>query len=138
MGSDKLAEMALALNTVNGGIRLDNLPATISFHAVNGGVSLSGLGGHVPGNTVNGGLSITLAGTTWVGQGLDVQIANGGINWKPAPGYSARLFTSTDVGSVRRGPVRHQCDPAQSKVPVAAWHQQLNIAHFVVCRLAGE
>ena len=94
-------QTALALNTVNGGIRLDNLQAAIRFHAVNGGVSLNGLGGHVTGDTVNGGLSIALAGTTWVGQGLDVQTTNGGINWKLAPGYSAQLFTSTDMGSVR-------------------------------------
>jgi len=94
-------QTALALNTVNGGIELDNLRAAIRFHAVNGDVSLKGLGGHVTGNTVNGGLRIALTGTAWAGQGLDVETTNGGISWQLPPNYSAQFFTSTDLGSVR-------------------------------------
>ncbi|MBF9237920.1 hypothetical protein I2I05_10990 [Hymenobacter sp. BT683] len=94
---------ALVMNTVNGGISLDNLQSDIKFKAVNGGVSLASLGGNVTGHTVNGGLNITLSGSKWDGTGLDVQTTNGGINWKLPQDYSAQLFTSTNMGSIRAG-----------------------------------
>jgi hypothetical protein len=93
-------QTALALNTVNGGISLDNLQSAIAFHAVNGGVSLVNLGGSVTGQTVNGGLSITLTGSKWDGKGLDVQTTNGGISWSLPQNYSAQLFTSTNLGNI--------------------------------------
>lgn len=94
-------QTALSLNTVNGGISLDNLQSDIKFHAVNGGVSLTSLGGQVTGQTVNGGLSITLTGSQWNGKGLDVETANGGIHWRLPQAYSAQLFTSTNMGNIR-------------------------------------
>lgn len=96
-------QTALALNTLNGGIHLDGLQADVKFHAVNGGVTLAGLGGQVTGQTVNGGLTIRLTGRQWDGQGLDVATTNGGIRWELPREYSAQLFTSTDVGSIRTG-----------------------------------
>jgi len=96
-------QTALVLNTVNGGINLDNLQADIKFHAVNGGVSLANLGGQVTGQTVNGGLNIALGGTQWEGKGLDVETTNGGIEWKLPPAYSAQFFTSTDLGNIHSG-----------------------------------
>ena len=92
---------ALALNTVNGGIRIDHVAADVHFEAVNGGVDLQELGGNVQGHTVNGGLTITLAGTSWQGQGLDVETTNGGITWRIPANYSAKLYTSTTVGSIK-------------------------------------
>ncbi len=80
---------ALALNTVNGGISLDNLQAAITFATVNGGVSLASLGGQVKGATTNGGINITLTGSQWDGKGLDVSTTNGGINWNLPRTYSA-------------------------------------------------
>ncbi|MBD2767704.1 hypothetical protein IC235_07340 [Hymenobacter sp. BT664] len=94
-------QTALNLNTINGGISLDNLQSDVKFHAVNGGVSLTSLGGQVTGLTVNGGLSITLTGSKWEGKGLDVETTNGGINWKLPQEYSAQLFTSTNMGNIR-------------------------------------
>lgn len=96
-------QTALALNTVNGGISLDNLQSDIKFNVVNGGVSLASLGGQVTGQTVNGGLNITLTGSQWNGKGLDVETTNGGIYWKLPLNYSAQLFTSTNVCSIRTG-----------------------------------
>ena len=92
---------ALALHTINGGISLENLQAAIRFDAVNGGVTLVNLGGNVRGETTNGGLTIALAGQQWQGQGLDVSTTNGGIHWQLPRAYSARLFTSTNMGSIR-------------------------------------
>ena len=94
-------QTALVLNTVNGGISLDNVQADIRFQAVNGGVTLAKLGGQVSGHTVNGGLTIDLAGRQWAGKGLDVQTTNGSIRWTLPQDYSARFFTSTDIGSIR-------------------------------------
>ena len=94
-------QTALNLNTVNGGIHLEDLQSDIKFQAVNGGVSLANLGGQVTGNTVNGGLSITLTGNKWEGKGLDVETTNGGISWKLPQDYSAQLFTSTNMGHIR-------------------------------------
>ncbi|UOQ50862.1 DUF4097 family beta strand repeat-containing protein [Hymenobacter cellulosivorans] len=92
---------ALALNTVNGGINLQDLDSSVKFSAVNGGVNLSNVGGQVKGSTVNGGLHIKLAGTKWNGEGLDVETTNGGITWDVPKNYSAKLFTSTTMGSIK-------------------------------------
>ena len=92
---------ALALNTTNGGIHIENVQAAIRFETTNGGVSLENLGGSVKGETTNGGLSISLSGSQWQGQGLDVSTTNGGIRWKLPRAYSARLVTSTNMGGIR-------------------------------------
>ena len=91
---------ALALNTVNGGISLDNLQSNITFETTNGGVNLANLGGQVKGETTNGGVNITLSGSKWEGQGLDVATTNGGIHWKLPAAYSAQLYTSTSHGGI--------------------------------------
>ena len=92
---------ALALQTVNGGISLQDVDGEVSFEAVDGGISLSNVGGQVKGHTVNGGLDIKLAGTKWEGAGLDVATTNGGITWNVPKDYSAQLFTSTTMGSIK-------------------------------------
>jgi DUF4097 and DUF4098 domain-containing protein YvlB len=92
---------ALALNTVNGGISLDNLNSAITFETTNGGVNLANLGGSVKGETTNGGVNITLSGSKWDGKGLDVATTNGGIRWKLPRTYSAQLVTSTNMGGIR-------------------------------------
>lgn len=92
---------ALALNTTNGGIHIENVQAAIRFETTNGGVSLANLGGSVKGETTNGGLNIALSGSQWQGQGLDVSTTNGGIHWKLPRAYSARLVTSTNMGGIR-------------------------------------
>ncbi|TGE29243.1 DUF4097 family beta strand repeat-containing protein [Hymenobacter metallicola] len=92
---------ALALSTVNGGINLSNLESTVKFAAVNGGVNLTNVAGQVKGHTVNGGLHIKLAGPKWVGEGLDVATTNGGITWDVPKNYSAKLYTSTTIGSIK-------------------------------------
>lgn len=92
---------ALALNTTNGGINIENIQAAIRFETTNGGVNLANLGGSVKGETTNGGLTIELSGRQWQGQGLDVRTTNGGIHWKLPSTYSARFMTSTNMGGIR-------------------------------------
>ena len=96
-------ETALALNTVNGGISLDNLQSAITFETTNGGVNLANMGGQVKGETTNGGVNITLSGSKWEGKGLDVATTNGGIHWKLPAAYSAQLYTSTSHGGIHTG-----------------------------------
>ncbi|TGE11898.1 DUF4097 family beta strand repeat-containing protein [Hymenobacter elongatus] len=91
---------ALALNTVNGGISLNNLESSIRFETVNGGIALSNVAGKVKGQTTNGGVTIKLTGSKWEGEGLDVQTTNGGINWNLPKDYSAQLYTSTNAGGI--------------------------------------
>ncbi|MBG8555972.1 DUF4097 family beta strand repeat-containing protein [Hymenobacter guriensis] len=91
---------ALNLKTINGGIHVDHVSADIAFDATNGGISLEEVGGNVKGNTTNGGLSIKLAGEKWTGAGLDVSTTNGGITWQLPKSYSARFYTSTNMGGI--------------------------------------
>lgn len=91
---------ALVINTLNGGISLDNLQAAITFETTNGSVNLANLGGEVKGETTNGGVNIALTGSKWEGKGLDVATTNGGIYWKLPRTYSAQLFTSTNMGGI--------------------------------------
>jgi hypothetical protein len=91
----------LALETVNGGIRIAGVHGRIRFDVTNGGVSLAGLGGDVSGRSSNGGISVDLEGTTWDGTGLDVRTTNGGVQVSVPEGYSARFETGTTNGSLR-------------------------------------
>jgi hypothetical protein len=89
----------LALSSTNGGISIDNVRSRVDFKTVNGGVTLSRMGGEVEGRTSNGGVTVTLEGSTWDGQGLNVETSNGGITLAIPASYSARLETRTNNGS---------------------------------------
>jgi hypothetical protein len=59
--------------TENGGISADEIQGEMNFEATNGGIHLSEVGGNVRARTTNGGVVANLSGTTWQGQGLDLQ-----------------------------------------------------------------
>lgn len=90
----------LALETMNGGISIENVAGDLDFEAMNGGVSLSDLAGDVRGHTTNGGLSVELTGNEWEGEGLHVETTNGGVKLHVPEDYSAELETSTVNGRV--------------------------------------
>ena len=71
---------SLSLQSTNGGISIDDVEGKIEFRTVNGGVKLSRLAGEVKGRTSNGGVNVELDGTSWRGEGLDVETSNGGVN----------------------------------------------------------
>lgn len=89
---------SLSLTSSNGGIEIADVDGQIAFRTVNGGVKLSRLAGHVRGRTSNGGVSVDLEGTTWNGEGLDVETNNGGVSMSIPSNYSARLETGTVNG----------------------------------------
>ena len=89
---------SLSLSTVNGGIALTDVDGQIDFRTVNGGVSLTRVAGNVKGRTSNGGVDVDLDGSTWNGDGLEVETQNGGVRMSIPADYSARLETGTVNG----------------------------------------
>ena len=90
----------LDLETLNGGISIDDVEGEIRAEAVNGGLVLSQLAGDVDVHTTNGGVSVELHGKKWIGRGLDASTTNGGVKvWIPED-YNAELETGTVNGSV--------------------------------------
>jgi hypothetical protein len=91
----------LDLNASNGGITIANVAGTIRFDTTNGGVRLADIGGAVNGRTRNGGVRVLLGGTTWEGEGLDVETSNGGVTLTLPEPYNAQLETRTVNGGFR-------------------------------------
>jgi hypothetical protein len=87
--------------TENGGISADAVRGEMNFEATNGGIHLSDVGGSVRGRTTNGGVVADLSGTTWQGEGLDLQTTNGGARINVPRGYNAQLETGTTNGGMR-------------------------------------
>ncbi len=90
----------LDLNTVNGGITVEDVRGDIEFSATNGGVSLMDVGGSVSGRTTNGGLKVQLSGDSWDGEGLDVRTTNGGIVLVIPDEFNAELESATTNGGI--------------------------------------
>jgi len=91
----------LEATTGNGGISASKVQGTLTFEATNGGIHLTDVGGSVHARTTNGGVTADLSGTTWQGQGLDLQTTNGGARVNVPRGYNARLETGTTNGGMR-------------------------------------
>ena len=91
----------LEANTENGGISAEQIQGEMNFEATNGGIHLSDVGGSVRARTTNGGVIASLSGTTWQGQGLDMQTTNGGATVYVPRGYNALLETGTTNGGMR-------------------------------------
>jgi hypothetical protein len=88
----------LKLTTLNGGIGITGVDATVEFTATNGGVHLSDVAGEIKGKTANGGLHIELSGSSWKGAGLDVETTNGGVHLSLPETYAAHIETGTVNG----------------------------------------
>jgi hypothetical protein len=90
----------LDLETLNGGISIEDVEGEITAEAVNGGLKLSQLAGDVDVHTTNGGVVVELVGDEWKGRGLEATTTNGGVKvWVPED-YNADLETGTVNGSV--------------------------------------
>lgn len=68
--------VAVNFETVNGGVRLENLDGEIVASTTNGGVRGKGLKGNVKADTTNGGVEIEMAAVTG---DIDLETTNGGI-----------------------------------------------------------
>lgn len=90
----------LDADTHNGGIAVEGVEGRMEFRAENGGISIKDVAGDVRAETTNGGVSAELSGTTWKGQGLDLQTTNGGVVLEIPRGYNAELETGTVNGGM--------------------------------------
>jgi len=91
----------LSLHSTNGAIRIEGVEAEIDFRTTNGAVSLARLGGQVKGTTTNGAVHVALGGSSWLGEGLNVETTNGAVRITVPEGYSARLQAQTTNGRTR-------------------------------------
>jgi hypothetical protein len=97
---DAPAATPLSLKSTNGGLTIAGMNSRVEFRTVNGGVKLRSLAGNVSGRTTNGGIDVDLDGTTWSGDGLDVETSNGGVKMSIPAGYNAHLETGTVNGHI--------------------------------------
>ena len=86
--------------TENGGISAEQIQGEMTLEATNGGIHLTDVGGNVRARTTNGGVHADLSGTTWQGEGLDLQTTNGGATVNVPRGYNAQLETGTTNGGM--------------------------------------
>lgn len=114
-------EQDLALNSVNGGISVSQVTGSLNAKTVNGGLKFSEVAGAVKGETVNGGISMALEGSTWKGEGIDLQTVNGGVKLNVPEAYSARIEASTVHGGLSAdfGGEMKQSDRANKRVSLA-------------------
>ena len=91
----------LEAHTTNGGIAAEAVKGEMNFEATNGGIHLSDVAGSVHARTTNGGVTANLSGTTWQGQGLDLETTNGGATVYVPRGYNAQLETGTTNGGMQ-------------------------------------
>jgi DUF4097 and DUF4098 domain-containing protein YvlB len=93
-------KMDLDAETSNGGVHVDGVEGRMQLRAVNGGISIRNAAGDVRAETTNGGVTAELTGTTWKGQGLDLETTNGGVVLDIPRGYNAELETGTVNGGM--------------------------------------
>jgi DUF4097 and DUF4098 domain-containing protein YvlB len=91
-------QMALRVETTNGGISVERVAGEMHLEARNGPVSLRGVGGDVHARTANGPVRVVLEGARWSGAGLDAETRNGPVTLEVPNGYSASLETGTVNG----------------------------------------
>jgi hypothetical protein len=90
----------LDADTHNGGITVEGVEGRMELRAVNGGITLRDVAGDVRAETTNGGVNALLTGTSWKGEGLDLQTTNGGVGLEIPRGYNANLETGTVNGGM--------------------------------------
>ena len=88
----------LALRTHNGPLSVRGVRGTMDLNATNGPLTLVDLGGAVEARVENGPLHVSLAGSQWVGAGIDAEAVNGPVTLRLPANYSARLMTGTIHG----------------------------------------
>lgn len=71
------AGVAVEARTVNGGVRVNNVPNAVTAESVNGGVKGEGLTGHLDASTTNGGIEVSLEQLAQ--EGVRLETVNGGV-----------------------------------------------------------
>lgn len=89
--------LAVQFETVNGGVRLQNLEGQVTASTTNGGVEGRGLSGPVKASTTNGGVQIEMASVT--GE-VELETTNGGIRLQLPPDAKANLEATCINGGI--------------------------------------
>ena len=89
--------LAVNFETVNGGVRLENLEGQIVASTTNGGVRGSGLKGQVKASTTNGGVEIAMAAVTG---DVELETTNGGIRLQLPRNAKANLDARCTNGGI--------------------------------------
>jgi hypothetical protein len=92
--------LGVNFETVNGGVRLENLDGRIAASTTNGGVRGAGLRGTVRASTTNGGVEITMAAVT--GE-IELETTNGGIRLQLPEDTKANLEARCTNGGISVG-----------------------------------
>jgi Putative adhesin len=92
--------VAVNFETVNGGVRLENLDGEIAASTTNGGVRGSGLRGQVKASTTNGGVDISMAAVTG---DVELETTNGGIRLQMPRDAKANLEARCTNGGIGVG-----------------------------------
>jgi hypothetical protein len=89
--------LAVEFQTVNGGVRLENLDGQIVAGTTNGGVRGKGLRGALKASTTNGGVEVDLAD---VSGDIEIETTNGGIRLNLPPHAKATLDARVVNGGI--------------------------------------
>jgi len=90
--------LSVNFETVNGGVRLENIEGQIVASTTNGGVRGSGLKGAVKASTTNGGLEIAMAS---VNANVELETTNGGIRLRLPRDAKANIEARCVNGGIR-------------------------------------
>lgn len=89
--------VAVNLETVNGGVRLENLEGTMVASTTNGGIRGRGLRGAVKADTTNGGVELDMLAVTG---DIDLETTNGGIRLRLPENTKATLDARCTNGGI--------------------------------------
>jgi hypothetical protein len=90
--------LAVSFETVNGGVRVENLEGQVAASTTNGGVRGRGLRGAVKAGTTNGGVDIAMAAVTG---DIDIETTNGGIQLRLPENAKATVEARCVNGGIR-------------------------------------
>ena len=89
--------LAVAFETVNGGVRIENLDGEITASTTNGGVRGRGLRGSIRAETTNGGVDVDMAAVTG---DVNLETTNGGIRLRLPQNAKATLEARCTNGGI--------------------------------------
>lgn len=87
--------------TVNGGVRVNNVPNDVTAESVNGGVRGTGISGHLDANTTNGGIEVDVE--KLADAGVKLETVNGGVELTLPRAAKASISARVTNGGLHTG-----------------------------------
>jgi hypothetical protein len=95
------AGVVVEARTVNGGVRVNNVPNDVTVESVNGGVRGSGISGHLDANTTNGGIEVDV--DALADAGVKLATVNGGVELTLPKAAKANISARVTNGGLHTG-----------------------------------